>query len=53
MKLTEAIRLVDDIKWKSIEKDNMEFEARATCFQKDAIKEVLEAAWKYNDLATS
>ncbi len=35
--MSETARLIDTIKWKSIDKDNMEFEARVTCYQRDAI----------------
>lgn len=39
----EAIRLLTNIRWKSIDKDNMEFEARASCYQVDAIRTLLDA----------
>jgi hypothetical protein len=32
---------LENIKWQSADKDNMEFEARITCFQMDAIHDVL------------
>jgi hypothetical protein len=50
---TEAIKLVENIKFKSTDKDNMEFIAIVSCFQKDALKEVLEAANIYNELRNS
>jgi hypothetical protein len=34
----ESIRLVRNIRWKSIDKDNMEFEGQVSVFQKDAIE---------------
>lgn len=40
----EAFRLVREIKWKSVEKDNMEFEARITCFQKEALQAIIDYA---------
>jgi hypothetical protein len=35
------IRLLESIRWKSIDRDNMEFEARATCYQRDALHRIL------------
>lgn len=40
----EAFRLVNNIDWKSVDKDNMEFETRVTCFQKDALEAVIAFA---------
>ena len=37
----ERLRLVSKIMWKSVDKDNMEFEARISCFQKDALDEMI------------
>lgn len=37
----EAFRLIREINWKSVEKDNMEFEARITCYQKEALEALL------------
>lgn len=39
----EARRLLSTIRWKSVDKDNMEFEARATCYQVDSIRLLLRA----------
>jgi len=39
MRISEAIRLADNIKFNSIEKDNMEFAVeRMSCYQRDSIK---------------
>ena len=40
----EALRLVENIfnEMKSVDKDNMEFECKLTCFQKDALKAVFD-----------
>lgn len=39
--LEEALR---DIKWRSVDRDNMEFGAKITCFQMDAIRAALHEA---------
>jgi hypothetical protein len=44
MKLSTAIQLAKDIKWKSVDRDNMEFEVRTTCFVRDAIRELIDLA---------
>lgn len=41
MTLEEGVRLIKNIKWKSVDKDNMEFEARVSCFQKEAITKLV------------
>jgi hypothetical protein len=33
---------LEDIKWRSVDRDNMEFEARITCFQMDNIRAALK-----------
>lgn len=38
---TEDIRLVKNIKWESIDRDNMEFSARVSCYQREAIDRLL------------
>lgn len=38
----DAVRLLQSIKWKSAEKDNMEFSAKITCYQMDDIRALLE-----------
>jgi len=38
MEIEEAIRLVANIKWLPIDKDNMEFTATVSCYQVDAIR---------------
>jgi len=45
--LSEDIRLLNAIRWKSIEKDNMEFETRVTCFQVEALKRILDVLNTY------
>ena len=37
----ELVKILEGIKWKSCEKDNMEFAARITCFQMDDILALL------------
>jgi hypothetical protein len=51
--LAKDINMLSNLKWISIDKDNMEFRITATCFAKEAFDRVLEAARQYNDLATS
>jgi hypothetical protein len=51
--LEQDIRLVAALKFVNIDKDNMEFRVTFTCFQREALQRVIEAAGKYNDLATS
>ena len=44
-KLEEALRfLIEETKWKSVDKDNMEFEGRVTCYQLDKARAALEDA---------
>lgn len=45
--MKEVIRLVKNIQWESIDKDNMEFKATISCYQKDALEEML---WRIIDL---
>ena len=40
-KLKKDIGLIQAIQWKSVEKDNMEFESRITCYQLDAIRRLV------------
>jgi hypothetical protein len=37
----EDIQLIENIKWKSVDKDNMEYEARISCYQLDAINRLI------------
>ena len=37
----EALRLVRNIQFESIDKDNMEFMAHVSCYQRDAIDELM------------
>jgi hypothetical protein len=48
-RLAEDLRLVRAIRWKSVEKDNMEFEARITCYQREAIERIAARLEKDND----
>lgn len=34
----EALKLIGNIEFKSVDKDNMEFECKLTCFQKEALE---------------
>ena len=44
-KLEAALRfLIEDTKWKSVDKDNMEFEGRVTCYQLDRARAALKDA---------
>ena len=46
-RLREALRfLVEGTKWKSVDKDNMEFEGRVTCYQLDQARAALKDAPK-------
>ena len=45
--LLDVARAADDIKWRSIEKDNMEF--ATTCWKKDAITKALTALKEHCD----
>lgn len=40
-RLAEDIRLVENIRWKSDDRDNMEFLARASCYQREALNRLL------------
>jgi len=35
--------LVRSLQWRSVDKDNMEFETRATCFWVDEMQKILDA----------
>lgn len=39
--LREALKLLFNTKWKSVDKDNMEFEGRVTCYQLDRARAAL------------
>lgn len=39
--LEAALRFLLDTKWKSVDKDNMEFEGRVTCYQLDKARNAL------------
>jgi hypothetical protein len=39
--LEAALRFLLDTKWKSVDKDNMEFEGRVTCYQLDKARAAL------------
>ena len=42
-KLEAALRfLLEETKWKSVDKDNMEFEGRVTCYQLDQARAALK-----------
>ena len=41
-RVKELEALLSGIKWRSIDKDNMEFEARTTCYTVDRIRKALE-----------
>lgn len=42
-KLEGALRfLIEETRWKSVDKDNMEFEGRVTCYQLDRARAALE-----------
>ena len=44
-KLEAALRFLrEDTKWKSVDKDNMEFEGRVTCYQLDQVRAALKDA---------
>ena len=44
-KLEAALRfLLEETKWNSVDKDNMEFEGRVTCYQLDKARAALEDA---------
>ena len=44
-KLEDALRfLFEETKWKSADKDNMEFEGRVTCYQLDKARAALKDA---------
>jgi len=45
----EMFRLVENIKWESIDKDNMEYDLvnPISCYQLDALKEVIAFAKLY------
>lgn len=53
MELKEAIRLVNNIKWKSTDHDNMEYRSDSvvSVFQLDAIQELITNAQHYIDAA--
>ena len=51
------LRLVRNIKFNSTDKDNMEYNAYASCYQVDALRQLLEEyeglkekAWMYDSL---
>jgi len=48
--IDEMKRLVGNIPWKSVDKDNMEFEARASCYQVEAIRTLLAHTADYDEL---
>ena len=37
----EEMRLIENINWKSIDKDNMEFQGTISCYQKDALTKMI------------
>lgn len=41
-RLREDVRLVKNIHWKSDDKDNMEFIARASCYQREALDRLMK-----------
>ena len=44
-KLDEALRfLIEETKWKSVDRDNMEFDGRVTCYQLDQARAALKDA---------
>ena len=43
-RLREALEFLMKTKWKSVDKDNMEFEGRVTCYQLDKARAALEDA---------
>ena len=44
-KLEEALRfLIEETKWKSVDRDNMEFDGRVTCYQLDQARAALKDA---------
>lgn len=49
MEIGEAIRLIREIKWRSIDKDNMEFAGTINCYQMDAITALVRAAEALNN----
>jgi len=42
--LVKALEFLLDTKWKSVDKDNMEFEGRITCYQLEQARAALSAA---------
>ena len=49
--LEEALRfLIEGTKWKSVDRDNMEFEGRVTCYQLDQARAALKDAPKWEVL---
>ena len=43
-RLREALNFLMTTRWKSVDKDNMEFEGRVTCYQLDKARAALEDA---------
>jgi hypothetical protein len=43
-KLEEALKFLLATKWKSVDRDNMEFEGRVTCYQLDQARAALSGA---------
>lgn len=52
-RLKEDIRLVSNIRWKSDDKDNMEFITRASCFQTEALARLLDRLQTYEQCSCS
>lgn len=38
----EELRILENIKWKSVDKDNMEFETRVSTYQVDALNKLIK-----------
>ena len=49
--LEAALRFLLDTKWKSVGKDNMEFEGRVTCYQLDKARAALAPEIQMRNLA--
>lgn len=42
--VAELVNALETLRWKSIDKDNMEFECRTTCYEMDKIRAALTRA---------
>ena len=49
--LEQDLVLIEAIKWKSVDRDNMEFEARVSCYQRDAIMRLVRNVRALEDIS--